>query len=93
MYKRLLRPLKKHSHFIFGARGTGKSTWLRSNLENKTDLWLDFLNLQTEADYARDPQLLSQQLAGLKKTEGLVVIDEVQKVPRIRVCSPNSRLH
>ncbi|MBI3985763.1 MAG: ATP-binding protein [Lentisphaerae bacterium] len=66
---------------LFGARGTGKSTYLRQNF--KTALWLDLLNPEQEDRYARRPSELADQLRALAPAPDWVVIDEVQKVPRL----------
>jgi hypothetical protein len=42
MYTRCLRP-PAESFFLFGPRGTGKSTWLRQQLPAAT--WFDLLRL------------------------------------------------
>lgn len=83
MVKRLLKPAKKSSFFLFGARGTGKSTFLKEWFSAKNVLWLDLLRPEEEDRYARRPQLLSEELAGMRKLPDAVVIDEVQKVPRL----------
>lgn len=83
MVKRLLKPAEKNSFFLFGARGTGKSTFLREWFSGKNVLWLDLLRPDEEDMYARRPQLLSEQLSGMKNLPDAVVIDEVQKVPRL----------
>jgi predicted AAA+ superfamily ATPase len=69
----------KKSVLLLGPRQVGKSTLVRAlgpalvvNLADETE----FLA------YAKDPGLLSRRVAGLRKP-GLVVIDEVQRVPRL----------
>ncbi len=83
MVKRLLKPAEKNSFLLFGARGTGKSTFLREWFSGKNVLWLDLLRPDEEDMYARRPQLLSERLSGMKNLPDAVVIDEVQKVPRL----------
>ena len=68
---------------LFGARGTGKSTFLRQQFLNKPVLWLDLLNPEQEDRYARRPIELAEQLRALTPPPPWVVIDEVQKVPRL----------
>jgi predicted AAA+ superfamily ATPase len=67
---------------LFGARGTGKSTFLRQQFINQQVLWLDLLNPEEEDRYARRPVELAEQLRALASPQW-VVIDEVQKVPRL----------
>jgi len=70
----------KESFFLFGPRGTGKSTWLREKYPNA--LWLDLLDPETFRLYSAYPERLSELVSGnlQKKT---VVIDEVQKAPEL----------
>ena len=70
----------KTSFFLFGPRGTGKSTWINANL--KEALLVDLLSPETYRLYSARPERLRELMAGnpQKKT---VVIDEVQKVPEL----------
>lgn len=68
--------LKKKSIFLFGPRGTGKTTLIRNTLTDATVI--DLLESQTFRSYLRNPSLLSEQ-----KLAPLVVIDEVQKLPEL----------
>lgn len=46
-------------------------------------LWIDLLLPEVEDRFALHPQLLAEQIAARKDPAGWVVIDEVQKVPRL----------
>ena len=81
MFQRSINPLKEQSFFLFGARGTGKSTWLRTNFSAEQCYWIDLLNAETEDRYRQNPTLLARDLETRKPH--WVVIDEVQKVPRL----------
>src|SRR3989338_70259 len=81
MYKRLCNPLKSNSFFLFGARGTGKTTLIRSMLGNENVFWIDLLDKNEEDRYARNPSLLYGEVQAKAETISWVVIDEVQKVP------------
>jgi len=76
---RLLAP-RSYSFFLFGPRGTGKSTLMRTLYPNA--LWIDFLNPQTERAYLARPEILYDYLEA-NKAGKQVVIDEVQKVPAV----------
>lgn len=79
MYKRTLGLtdlLKKKSFFLFGPRGTGKTTLIKHTLSNATVI--DLLESKTYRDYLRNPSILSEQ-----KLKPIVVIDEVQKLPEL----------
>lgn len=83
MITRTLKPSGKRSFFLFGARGTGKTTFLRSWFEGRDVLWIDLLDPVLEDRYARRPGLLSEQIEAGAAPEGWVVVDEVQKVPKL----------
>ncbi len=68
------------SHFLFGPRGTGKSTFLRETFEDA--LWLDLLRPEVEQRFAARPDRLRELVDGEPDAE-VVVIDEVQKVPAL----------
>lgn len=84
MVKRLIKPLKSDSFFIFGARGVGKSTFVRQQfLRGQDYLDIDLLESDTEERYSRDPQLLERELEAYEKKPEWVFIDEIQKVPKL----------
>jgi uncharacterized protein len=81
MIRRVLKMSKSQSFFLFGPRGSGKTTWLRDQF--KADAyWVDLLNQRTEFELAKDPDsLLDRWKANGKKA--WIIIDEIQKLPRI----------
>lgn len=86
MIKRSLDPLTNRSFFLFGARGTGKTTWLQSNFMGDDDLYINLLDDDTEERYSKRPGLLDAELKNLqleKKLPRFVVIDEIQKIPKL----------
>ena len=79
MYERYLdlaRLLEKKSFFLFGPRGTGKTTLIQRTLPDVTII--DLLEIKTYREYLKNPSIISQQ-----KLKPIVVIDEVQKLPEI----------
>ena len=67
--------------FLFGARGTGKSTLIHKLFEKSKVLWIDLLTEDDEETFGRKPDELSRHL---KSTEyDYVVIDEIQKFPKL----------
>ena len=68
------------SFFLFGPRGTGKTTWLRQNYPDA--LWLDLLDPLNQRSYLARPERLNELLAG-NPTAKIVIIDEIQKVPAL----------
>ena len=84
MFPRLFEIPKTKSFFLFGARGTGKSTLLETTLKNKKIFWVDFLDLDIEDRYMTRPMVMEEEiLARGPENIEWVVIDEVQKVPAI----------
>ncbi len=76
---RFFRP-PEASHFLFGPRGTGKSTFLRQAFAD--GLWLDLLRPEVAQRFAARPDRLRELVDGEPDAE-VVVIDEVQKVPAL----------
>jgi predicted AAA+ superfamily ATPase len=72
--------LPEHSFFLFGPRGTGKSTWLRSVLPDA--LWFDLLRMQTLLSLSRQPSLFRQQVETVAR-DGWIVVDEIQRLPAL----------
>ncbi len=70
----------RDSYFLFGPRGTGKSTWLRENVADA--LTVDLLDPATFRTYLARPERLKDLLAG-SPGKKRVVIDEVQKAPAL----------
>ena len=83
MINRLLTISEARSFLLFGARGTGKSTFLKHHFAGKNVLWIDLLDPEQEDRYARRPSELAEQLRAMAISPEWVVIDEVQKVPRL----------
>jgi len=77
MYTRCLKK-PNHSFFLFGPRGTGKTTWLRQILPNA--LWFDLLRTQTLLSLSRQPETFRQQVEAREKGSWIVV-DEIQRFP------------
>lgn len=84
MVNRLINVSSTNSFFLFGPRGSGKSTLLHSLHPSDAShtIYIDLLNLKTEDRYRRDPDLLQRELRQNENVEW-VVIDEIQKVPRL----------
>jgi predicted AAA+ superfamily ATPase len=68
------------SFFLFGPRGTGKSTWLKGNYPDA--LWIDLLEPETYRSLSARPERLSELVLG-NRDKKVVVIDEVQKIPEL----------
>jgi predicted AAA+ superfamily ATPase len=83
MFQRALKLPKNQSFFLFGARQTGKSTLLREILDPKTTYTIDLLDPEQEDIFIRNPGELEHRLAAMRTRPDWVVIDEVQRAPRL----------
>lgn len=79
MYQRLLaKPLQDHhSFFLFGPRGTGKTSWLKSKIS--TGFYIDLLNQETFFILLQNPHKIEEIIP--KGFKDWIIIDEVQKIP------------
>lgn len=77
--RRLLKPPGR-SFFLFGPRGSGKSTWLRDVLPGA--FRLDLLDTALHYELQREPHRL-EALIGRQPANAWVVLDEIQKVPAL----------
>jgi uncharacterized protein len=68
------------SFFLFGPRGTGKSTWLKQVFPSA--LTIDFLDPAVFRSYLSKPERLKEAIDGNPQCRE-VVIDEVQKAPGV----------
>lgn len=68
------------SFFLFGPRGTGKSTLMHACY--KDALWIDLLNPETLRSYSARPERLFDSVRADPEKK-IIVIDEVQKVPSL----------
>src|SRR3989338_10149173 len=86
MFQRILKPLTSKTFFLFGARGTGKSTWLEKQFFTQNPFWIDLLDPDQEDRYLRNPKALELDLLDrINKNQrpDWVIIDEVQKIPKL----------
>ena len=74
------RTLPRGSFFLFGPRGTGKTTWLRSVLPGA--LVVDLLKSEEYRRLSARPERLAERVRGAP-TGSDVVIDEIQRVPEL----------
>lgn len=79
MFTRLL-PLPERTFFLFGPRGTGKTTWLRQVLPEA--LWVNLLLEREILRLVRDPGRFRQEVEA-RPSGTWVVVDEVQRMPSI----------
>ncbi|RMG43116.1 MAG: ATP-binding protein [Candidatus Dadabacteria bacterium] len=82
MFHRIIQLPQTHSFFLFGARGTGKTTLLKQRLTKDT-WYIDLLDLDVEDQYRLDPESLARELDARAESTSVVIIDEIQKLPRL----------
>lgn len=81
MYHRILKinPASSQSFFLFGPRGTGKTTWLKENF--KDSLYLDLLESKLQRTLLATPEKLENYIPPDYKN--WIILDEVQKAPKL----------
>lgn len=75
-YKRGLAA-PRQAFFLFGPRGTGKSTWVKQNLS--PSLLIDLLSSATYLEHLKDPSLLKKEVLACSH-DTWIIIDEIQKI-------------
>ncbi len=81
MFNRIIKlPLEgKSSIFLFGPRGTGKTSWLKKHLPNS--LYFDLLHFPTYTRLSAEPHKLATLIP--PGYTDWIIIDEVQRVPEL----------
>jgi len=81
VFKRLINinPDSKHSAFILGPRGTGKTYWLRENFSHA--MYFDLLDHEVYTEFLASPARLSDFIPS--NYTSWIIIDEIQKVPSL----------
>jgi predicted AAA+ superfamily ATPase len=77
MYPRMLKPPEAQSFFLFGPRGTGKTTWVRRTFPGA--VYVDLLEAELFTRLIANPQRL-ETLIPIGHRDW-VVIDEIQRIP------------
>lgn len=80
MYQRLSKILKSNSFFLFGPRGSGKTSLLMAEFKDKRTLWINLLNEDEYRKFAVHPEQIDELVS---EKYDWVVIDEVQRVPTL----------
>ncbi len=73
----------KQSAFLWGARKTGKTTYLKEKFPNS--LVYDFLKTDLFFEFSKNPSLLRERLLAKDDMElkEPIILDEVQKIPQV----------
>ena len=73
-------PIPAQSFFLFGPRGTGKTTWLRHRLPDA--LQINLLKPDVYREMSARPERLAEAILGAPEKRE-ILIDEVQRVPEL----------
>jgi len=76
MYSRIISPPKDKSFFLFGPRGTGKTTWVKAAFPHA--IFIDLLESEVYNDLLANPQRLEKFIP--KDFKNWIIIDEVQRI-------------
>ena len=77
MYPRLLKPPDTQSFFLFGPRGTGKTTWVRRTFPGA--VYIDLLESELFTRLTANPQRLESFIPVGHRD--WVFIDELKRIP------------
>lgn len=77
MINRLVKPIEKQSYFLFGPRGTGKTTWVRANYPQA--VYIDLLDSKIRNQLLIDPGRLKNYIPA--SWDDWIILDEIQLVP------------
>ncbi len=88
MVERLLNPSKTQSYFLFGARGTGKTSLLEKlfklePIPDKNVLYINLLDPDQEEIYLKTPNRLKDLINERVHSLEYVIVDEIQKAPKL----------
>ena len=75
--------LKNKSLFLFGPRQTGKSSLIANQIQDDVKLSWSLLNARIRRRCQADPGVLRDEIETRGIHDGLVIIDEIQKVPEL----------
>jgi len=85
MFNRIFKLPEQLSFFLFGSRGTGKSTLLKEVFKQQKVIWFDLLDLDVEARLQSRPMDFETELLARAEDRSIqwVVVDEIQKAPAL----------
>ena len=81
MIQRTLKLPKKQSFFLFGARGTGKTTLLQKTFSKKESVFVDLLDVRVFEEFLEDPGRFEDLIKANNKKR--IIVDEIQKLPKL----------
>lgn len=77
--------LRTRSVLLLGPRQTGKTSYMRNELNDSIAMEWDLLKAGIRRRAEKDPEILGKEIKelGITADSGIVVIDEIQKVPEL----------
>ncbi len=83
MVLRLLTPLKGKSFFLFGARGTGKTTFLNAYFNAKNSVRIDLLDPAKVDELSLVPSRFREFVLSPENLGKTIIVDEIQRLPKL----------
>ncbi|MGK5087141.1 AAA family ATPase [Bdellovibrionota bacterium FG-2] len=83
MVGRIISPLNNKSFFLFGVRGSGKTTYLERKFAPEQALFIDLLNPEVLEEFVFDIARFNAIITQSENAKKIVVVDEIQKLPAL----------
>jgi uncharacterized protein len=83
VFPRILNLSISHSFFLFGSRGTGKSTLISERFKAVNPFVIDLLKRDLFRELQANPEKLTDLIGPFQGSGRIIVIDEVQKIPEL----------
>ena len=83
MKTRCLKTPEDESFFLFGARGVGKTTYIKGLRYFPGSIYINLLIAAQENRFSRNPDELIDIARALPKKPQHIIIDEIQKLPKL----------
>lgn len=81
-FKRFISLPEQQSFFLFGPRGSGKTSLIQSRFSEKA-VFIDLLKAEDERRFSLNPDELIHLLRSMPEKKTHLVIDEIQKIPKL----------
>lgn len=83
MYQRIIPFPQTSSFFLFGPRGSGKTTWLKEFFKNKKTAFYNFLDEDLLRNLAHSSRFIEEQILTKPNEPDWIILDEIQRAPKI----------
>jgi len=82
-FERNIRSVPNKSFFLFGPRGSGKSTFLRQHYPLDNNIFFDLLNPELVHEFSLSPNRFKAIVSLPENREKTIIVDEIQKIPKL----------